>query len=149
MIFREAQKEDIKQMMEVRFAVKENILSNPALVTETDCENYLFNSGKGWVCLAQDRVVGFSIVDLVDKNVWALFVHPDFAAKGIGKKLHDCMLHWYFDQRREDIWLSTGPNTRAAKFYQMQGWRKTGLHGTKEIKFVLSFNDWQIKQAGG
>jgi hypothetical protein len=38
MIFREPQKEDIKQLMEVRFAVKENTLSNPAPVTEADCE---------------------------------------------------------------------------------------------------------------
>jgi GNAT superfamily N-acetyltransferase len=145
MIFREAHKDDIKQMMVVRLAVNENTLSNPALVTEADCDDYLFNRGKGWVCLAGDRLVGFSIVDLVDKNVWALFVHPDFAAKGIGKKLHDCMLHWYFDQQQDDIWLGTAPNTRAAKFYQMQGWMQTGLHGTKEIKFELSFNEWKNK----
>ncbi|MEO6358851.1 MAG: hypothetical protein ABIU77_25925 [Ferruginibacter sp.] len=54
MIFREPQKEDIKQLMEVRFAVKENTLSNPAPVTEADCEAYLFDRGKGWVCLEKD-----------------------------------------------------------------------------------------------
>ncbi|MDB5277690.1 MAG: family acetyltransferase [Ferruginibacter sp.] len=148
MIFREAQKDDIKQLMEVRLAVKENTLSNPSLVTEADYYNYLFNRGKGWVCMVQDRVAGFSIVDLTEKNVWALFVHPDFAAKGIGKKLHDCMLHWYFGQEQDDIWLGTTPNTRAAKFYALQGWKETGLHGTKEIKFELSFKDWKIRQAG-
>jgi GNAT superfamily N-acetyltransferase len=101
MIFREARQDDISQIMIVRFAVKENRLSDPALVTAADCEEYLFNRGKGWVCLENEVVVGFSIVDLKEKNVWALFVHPDFAAKGIGKTLHGMMLEWYFNQSKK------------------------------------------------
>ena len=101
MIFREAHINDIKQIQVVRNAVKENRLSNPSLVTDEDCEKYLFRRGKGWVCLADDVVVGFSIVDLQDKNIWALFVHPDFENLGIGKRLHNSMLDWYFKQSKE------------------------------------------------
>jgi hypothetical protein len=54
------------------------LLSDPALVTDKDCEDYLTQKGKGWVCVIENRLVGFSIVDLEDKNIWALFVHPDF-----------------------------------------------------------------------
>lgn len=92
MIFREAHIDDIKQIQVVRNAVNENRLSNPALVTDADCEAYLFNRGRGWVCVENDVVVGFSIMDLKENNIWALFVHPDFEKKGIGKKLHDSMM---------------------------------------------------------
>jgi GNAT superfamily N-acetyltransferase len=135
MIFREAVIEDIKQIQQVRNAVKENTLSNPALVTDADVQDYLFNRGRGWVCVLDNSVVGFSIVDLKDKNIWALFVHPDQEGKGIGKRLHDIMLDWYFTQTNETVWLGTSPNTRAAKFYRMQGWKEVGMHGKGEIKF--------------
>jgi GNAT superfamily N-acetyltransferase len=93
MIFREAQAPDIPQIQMVRNLVKENTLSDPGLVTDEDCENYLLNRGKGWVCEIENRIVGFAIVDVVDHNVWALFVHPEFEKKGIGGKLHDAMLN--------------------------------------------------------
>lgn len=146
MIFREAHINDIKQIQVVRNAVKENTLSDPALVTDADCQEYLFNRGKGWVCLNEDVVVGFSIVDVEDKNIWALFVHPDYEKKGIGKRLHDTMLEWYFKQVKENVWLGTSPKTRAEKFYRMQGWNEIGVHGKGEIKFEMSYEQWTSSQ---
>jgi GNAT superfamily N-acetyltransferase len=145
MIFREAQVSDIKQMQIVRHAVKENTLSNPALVTDADCEEYMTVRGKGWVCVVDDFVVGFSTVDLKENNIWALFVHPDYAEKGIGKKLHNLMLDWYFEQTKETVWLGTAPGTRAEKFYHHQGWKEVGMHGTKEIKFEMSYEAYVEK----
>ncbi len=46
MIFREAQTNDIKQIQIVRHTVKENVLSDPALVTDKDCEEFLTVRGK-------------------------------------------------------------------------------------------------------
>jgi GNAT superfamily N-acetyltransferase len=135
MIFREAIKKDIIQIQIVRNAVKENMLSNPNLVTDEDCENYLFNRGKGWVCEIENTIVGFAICDLVDENIWALFVHPEFDKKGIGKTLHNLMLDWYFAQGKQKVWLSTEPNTRAEKFYLLRGWKVVGEYGKNEIKF--------------
>jgi GNAT superfamily N-acetyltransferase len=142
MIFREATIEDIPQIQLVRNSVRENRLSDPALVTDKDCKSYLLNRGKGWVCEAENRIAGFAIVDLVDHNVWALFVHPDFEMKGIGKKLHDDMLDWYFKQTDSAIWLGTAPNTRAEKFYRKAGWKQVGLHRKGEIKFEMSEKEW-------
>lgn len=140
MIFREALLSDIHQIQIVRNAVKENTLSNPALVTDADCEEYLTLRGKGWVAVADDAVLGFSIVDLKENNIWALFVHPDYEAKGIGKKLHHLMLNWYFDQTKKTVWLGTSPGTRAEKFYNHMGWTEVGKHGSKEIKFEMSYD---------
>jgi GNAT superfamily N-acetyltransferase len=145
MIFREATIADIPQMQIVRHSVKENILSNPALVTDKDCEDYLTSRGKGWVCENNGLVVGFAIVDLIDKNIWALFVHPDFEGKGIGKKLHDTMLGWYFNQTKETVWLSTAFNTKAENFYRKAGWKEVGKHGKNEIKFEMHFDDWNTQ----
>ncbi|HYJ65130.1 MAG TPA: GNAT family N-acetyltransferase [Parafilimonas sp.] len=142
MLFREATIADIPQMQIVRHLVKENVLSNPVLVTDEDCKNYITIKGKGWVCEVNNFIIGFSIADLVDKNIWALFVHPEFERKGIGKKLHDTMLTWYFNQTRETVWLSTAPNTRAEKFYRKAGWKDVGKHGKKEIKFEMNYDDW-------
>ena len=143
MIFREARITDIPQIQVVRNSVKENTLSNPALVTDNDCENYLVNRGKGWVCEIDGRIVGFAIVDLMDHNVWALFVQPGFDKKGIGKKLHDDMLDWYFSQTDSTVWLSTAPGTRAEKFYRKAGWKEVGMHGKGEIKFEMAAASWK------
>ena len=132
MLIREAKIEDIKQIQVVRNSVKENILSNPNLVTDKDCEEFLFERGKGWVCEKDGTIIGFAIADLIDNNIWALFVHPDFENNGIGKTLHDTMLDWYFNQQKEMVWLSTSPNTRAEKFYRLQGWKEVGLYGKGE-----------------
>jgi GNAT superfamily N-acetyltransferase len=86
MVLREAVTTDINQMQIIRNAVKENTLSNPALVTDADCEKFINTRGKGWVCTIDDSIVGFAIVDLQAQNIWALFVHPDFENKGIGKQ---------------------------------------------------------------
>ena len=142
MIFREAQITDIPQIQLVRNSVKENMLSDPALVPDKDVEDFITKRGKGWVGELDNRIVGFSIVDMKDKNIWALFVHPDHEAKGIGKQLHQIMLDWYFSQTKETVWLGTAPDSRAERFYRMQGWKEVGMHGKGEIKFEMSFETW-------
>ena len=142
MNYREANISDIEQILVVRNSVTENRLSNPELVTNKDCEVYLTERGKGWVCEIHHRIVGFAIVDLTANNVWALFVHPEYEKQGIGKQLHKMMLDWYFEQSNETIWLGTSPNTRAAMFYTKSGWQENGKHGNDEIKFEMSLEQW-------
>jgi GNAT superfamily N-acetyltransferase len=142
MHIREAKMEDIPQIQVVRNSVKENMLSNPNLVTDADCETYMFSQGKGWICEVERQIVGFAIADLKEHNIWALFLHPEFEKKGIGRILHDTMLDWYFSQTTETVWLGTGFHTRAEQFYRKAGWTEVGLHGKDEIKFEMTFADW-------
>lgn len=104
MIFREATTDDIKQIQWVRNAVTENTLSNPNLVTDEDCKEFITVRGKGWVCEIDKQIVGFAIVDLKENNIWALFLDPKFEKQGIGKKLHKIMLDWYFTQTKDTVW---------------------------------------------
>lgn len=147
MNFREARTADIKQIQVVRNSVTENRLSDPALVTDQDCGEYMTTRGKAWVCEINERIVGFAYVDMKENNIWALFVDPGYEGKGIGKTLHKMMLNWYFDQTSEGVWLGTAPNTRAEQFYRQQGWKETGMHG-KEIKFEMTMDDWKVKSLG-
>ena len=145
MTFREANKADIKQIQIVRNAVTENTLSDPELVTDADCLEFISKRGKGWVCEIDDQIVGFSIADLKENNIWALFVHPDYDKQGIGRQLHDLMLNWYFKQTTKNVWLGTEPGTRAETFYRKSGWKEIGIHGKGEIKFEMTFENWKNK----
>lgn len=147
MTIREATISDIKQIQIVRNSVKENTLSNPDLVTDEDCKEFITVRGKGWVCEINNEIVGFSIADLQDHNIWALFLHPGFEKQGIGKKLHDIMIDWYFEQTNETVWLGTSPDTRAETFYRKAGWTEIGTHGRGEIKFEMTYNDWMKKKS--
>ena len=147
MIFREALTADVPQIQVVRHSVKENILSNPALVTDEDCIEFLTVRGKGWVCEADNTIAGFAIADLKEYNIWALFLHPDFEGKGIGKELHRLMMDWYFSQTNHTAWLGTAPDTRAQEFYMQQGWKNAGTVNKGEIKFEMSKEDWENRKS--
>lgn len=142
MIFREAHIGDITQIQIVRNSVTENTLSDPGLITNRDCEEYMLYRGKAWVCEFNGRIVGFCFADLKANNIWALFVMPGFEKQGIGRQLHRIMLNWYFMQTKLPVWLGTAPNTRAEYFYRKAGWKETGIHGNGEIKFEMTYESW-------
>lgn len=138
---RQSQQKDISRLHEIRVAVKENVLSNPALITPADYEEFLFTRGSGWVAEIDNIIIGFAICDLREENIWALFVHPDFERRGAARALQKEMLDWYFAQK-EKVWLGTAPGTRAEKFYRASGWRENGMHG-KEVKFEMTSEEWR------
>ncbi len=142
MKIREAEITDIKQIQIVRNSVNENTLSNPNLVSDEDCKEFITQRGKGWVCEINTEIIGFAIADLKDNNIWALFLKPKFEKQGIGQHLHNTMLNWYFNQTKNTVWLGTSPNTRAESFYRKAGWVEIGTHGKGEIKFEMTYNNW-------
>jgi ribosomal protein S18 acetylase RimI-like enzyme len=135
---RPATSADIPRIQIIRHLVTENILSDPALVTDQDVHDYLHQRGRGWVATVAGQIVGFAIVDFQDHNVWALFLDPAFERRGIGRQLHDTLLDGYFDQSTHTLWLGTEPGTRAQGFYQAAGWTVVGTHGKGEIKFEMT-----------
>jgi GNAT superfamily N-acetyltransferase len=150
MIIRQAIVEDIEQIQFVRNSVTENTLYNPALVSDEDCKEFITIRGMGWVCELEDKIVGFAIADLQDNNIWALFLIPAYEHKGIGRRLHNAMLEWYFTQTTTTVWLGTAPGTRAEMFYKKAGWKEAGTYGKKEIKFEMTLEDWlKLKSTEG
>lgn len=145
-LFRDATMADIPEIQRVRNSVHENKLSNPGLVTDDDCADYLIKRGKGWVCEIQNVIAGFAIADLADHNIWALFVDPEFEKQGIGKKLHSIMMDWYFSKTKHTAWLNTAPHSRAGGFYKKAGWKETGIHCNNEIRFEMKYGNWKSNQ---
>jgi len=141
-MIREATNADIPQIQIIRNLVKENVLSDPSVVSDANNAHYISDAGKGWVYESENEIIGFAIIDLSDRNIWALFIHPDHDRKGAGRALHDVMLNWYFGSYADKLWLGTTPNTRAESFYRRAGWKETGMHGKGEIKFEMTKEDW-------
>jgi GNAT superfamily N-acetyltransferase len=137
MYIREAKIADIPAMHRIRMAVKENVLTNPLAVQEADYVPYLSHPNKGWVCEIADQIVGFSIVDTEEREVWALFVNPLFEGRGIGARLHDEMVTWYFSQDKTELILGTEQGTRAEGFYLHKGWDAIGQKFNGEIIFKM------------
>lgn len=138
MIFRQAVPADVPALIEIRLAVDENILSDPNKVTPAICTDYLTQAGKGWVCEIDGQVAGFSIAAISDASIWALFIRPGFEGRGIGNRLLDLAVRWLFENGAEHVHLTTGPDTRAARFYENRGWLKTGSTTKGEIAFRLT-----------
>jgi len=145
MNFRAARVSDIRQMFEVRMSVKENMLMNPDLVTGEICEEYLTRRGNGWVAEINNHLIAFAIADLIDDNIWALFVRPEFEGVGVGKRLHDIMLNWYFKRGKEKVWLNTLPGTKAEAFYRKNGWKETWRNEKGEIRFEMTVEEWKSR----
>ncbi|RAJ05145.1 ribosomal protein S18 acetylase RimI-like enzyme [Chitinophaga skermanii] len=134
---------DIPVLERIRLSVKENVLSNPNLVTRADYTRFLTVDGKGWVDEQDHIITGFAVIDTTHHNIWALFVDPGFEQQGIGKQLQNTMLHWHFTHSNEMLWLTTAKDSRAAEFYRRTGWREVGeTTNGKELRFEMYQEDW-------
>lgn len=124
-------------MSRIRLSVRENILSDPARVTQQMYVDYLSVLGRGWVAESHGKVVAFCYADHRDSSIWALFVAPEYEGQGLGKRLLACAVDWLFESGNEYVQLSTGANTRAARFYLAQGWVGDAAEGGKELRYRL------------
>lgn len=127
--FRQANSYDIPLMSAIRLAVRENILSDPNRITQQMYEDYLELLGRGWVAEINGEIVGFSYADKTNSSIWALFILPTHEGKGLAKQLLNLATAWLFEQGNDCVRLSTGAETRADRFYSMQGWTKQRVEG--------------------
>jgi GNAT superfamily N-acetyltransferase len=139
-VLRQAQRADIPAMHRIRMAVRENILVS-TVITPEDYVDALERTGRGWLVEVGEgddtTVVGFAIGNATTGNIWALFVDPEHEGHGHGRRLHDAMVEWLFAQGLERLWLSTDPGTRAQRFYEVAGWRFTGMVERGEAEYEL------------
>jgi GNAT superfamily N-acetyltransferase len=136
-----AEEADIPAMHRIRLAVRENRLADPAAVRPDDYRAMIGRDGRGWVAEVDGRIAGFAIADLRRGNVWALFVDPGTEGRGVGRRLHDAMMDWFFDAGAPLVWLSTDPGTRAEAFYRAAGWRYAGEE-RGEARYEMGRDQW-------
>jgi GNAT superfamily N-acetyltransferase len=128
--------EDVPAAHSIRLRVRENQLSDPSVVTEQDYHDFMALDTMSWVHELDGAITGFVMVDVEKRNLWALFVAPEYEGKGIGRTLHDTMLAWYWT-RAEKLRLSTGQGTRAEAFYLKAGYRIDAHTASGEVKLGL------------
>jgi len=135
-LFRRATSADIPAMSDIRLRVNENTLSDPTRITHAMYENFLEQSGRGWVAENDGEIVGFCYADKVNASIWALFVNPGSEGNGFGQSLLELAVDWLFELGHDRIYLRTGTDTRADRFYAKQGWTR-GPVGSTEVGYAL------------
>lgn len=127
----------IPVMHEIRLSVTENVLRSRTL-TEADYRKAIRAPGRGWVIDIEGQLVGFAVANGSTGNIWALFVRPDHERRGYGRQLHETMVSWLWSSGLQKLWLSTEPNTRAARFYEAAGWVKSVELESGEVRYELT-----------
>lgn len=125
---------DMPGLWDVRYAVTENTLT-PGRISDEELRTSIEESGRGWVVEQEGVILGFAIGLADTGNVWALFVRPEAQGQGIGSALHDVMIEWFATQPVPALWLTTGVDTKARRFYEGRGWRCTGDAGKGEVRY--------------
>lgn len=125
-VIREATAADMPGISRVRLSVIENAatpegLAARGITNESVAASFLADS-KGWVAEEAGEIVAFSIADRAAHSIFALFVTPAYEGRGLGSHLLSNAVQWLWDNGATRIWLTTGPGTRAAHFYQRRGW---------------------------
>jgi len=140
-IFREASGADMPGIARVRTSVTENHLTTEQLaqrgITNASVAASLLVDRKGWVAERAREIVAFSMADRGDGSIFALFVLPEYEGRGLGNRLLDLALQWLWDEGAELVWLTTSPDTRAARFYGRRGWVPTGMVPSGDMRLEL------------
>lgn len=135
-MIRQAVAADVPAIQRVRHSVRENRLVS-TVISDEWVREAIEDTGRGWVAEVDGQVVGFSIGNARDGNIWALFVHPDHERRGHGRRLHDVMVTWLWAQGLDHLWLTTEPGTRAQGFYEAAGWQCVGTTDRGELRFEV------------
>ncbi|MFC7367145.1 GNAT family N-acetyltransferase [Vreelandella zhaodongensis] len=131
--YRKTQSDDVSALFEVRGKTRENPISIQQLAQMGITHAAIvagFESGEwfGWVCVSQERVVGFCTADMATGEVLVLAVLADFEGKGVGKQLLGNVVDQLQRSGANPIWLAADSNAgvRAHGFYRQLGWVPTG-----------------------
>jgi GNAT superfamily N-acetyltransferase len=140
-IIREASGADMPGIARVRTSVTENHLTTEQLaqrgISNASVAASLLVDRKGWVAEHGKEIVAFSMADRADPSIFALFVLPGYEGRGLGNRLLDLALQWLWDSGAELAWLTTSPDTRAARFYERRGWVPAGMVPGGDMRFEL------------
>jgi GNAT superfamily N-acetyltransferase len=136
---REAASDDLAGIYRVRTSVTENPICPERLErmgdTGATITGSLRRDAKGWVAVRRGEIIGFSIAHQTSGSIFALFVLPGYERRGLGRRLLDAASAWLWDNGADTVWLTTAPDTRAARFYERDGWICSGVEANDELRF--------------
>ncbi|WP_324745867.1 GNAT family N-acetyltransferase [Pseudomonas veronii] len=137
-VIRLAKLADIDAIFKIRTSVRENHLSQDQLteigITPEAISQAISETPCAWVAEVNGVPVGFSMVDIEDGCVFAVFVLPEFEGYGLGRNLMHEAESFLF-QRHQKIWLETAEASRASGFYRNIGWQPVKNLPEGDIRF--------------
>ena len=138
MLIRIANPDDVPELFIVRTSVKESLLTIEEMVsigiTHTSLASMIKSgSARAWCAESDGRIVGFSMATLNDREIFALFVLPEYENRGYGSALLEKAVTWLAQAGDDSIWLIVEPGVRAFSFYKKRGWRETGMSPEEEV----------------
>jgi GNAT superfamily N-acetyltransferase len=144
-ILRAATAADLPGISRVRTSVRENLATIEQLrergITNESVAASLLADASGWVAEHDGRIVAFAIADRASRSIFALFVLPDWENRGLGSRLLELALGWLRENGATLVWLTTGPETKAAGFYERRGWVATGSGERGDTRYELDLSN--------
>lgn len=138
-MIRKATPTDRPRISDIRFAVRENRPSNAAVVAViAELVDWLLDNSTIWVWEEDGAIQGFSAADARDGSICALFVHPSYEGRGIGRALLPLACNILKESGHATAVLTTEAGTRAERFYRTDGWTELGRKEDGQIIFQKS-----------
>ncbi len=134
-MIRKATLADRPRITEVRLAVRENQLSARSVSKVETTSDWIFENATFWVWEEAGSVQGFSVADPRDGTIFGLFIHPDYEGRGLGRALLPLACEDLRAAGFAAATLTTGPGTRAERFYRTNGWEEIGRQDDGQIIF--------------
>ena len=134
-MIRTATRADYPRISEIRLSVQENRLSKSKYDAVERDINWAFDNSTFWVWEEDNAVQGFSAADPRDGTIFALFVHPSYEGRGIGRALLPMACQILRDSGHAVATLTTDADTRAERFYRRDGWTEVGQQDDGQIVF--------------
>ncbi len=134
-MIRKATLADRARISEVRLAVRENRLRQASVAKVDKTADWIFENAAFWVWEQDGTVQGFSVADPRDGTIFGLFIHPDYEGRGIARALLPRACEDLRTAGFSVATLTTGPGTRAERFYRANGWEEMGRQDDGEVIF--------------
>lgn len=118
---------DVEALFDIRTSVTQNHLSREQMaqmgIDAETLASLLSAAPCAWLAEVDGRPVAFSMIDLDDACLFAVFVRPAFEGRGLGTAVLRPAEQALF-ARHARIWLVTDgrQDVRANGFYQRHGW---------------------------
>jgi len=136
--FRRAVADDAAELFRVRTSVRDNHQTDEELaaigVTRDSLAEMLDSAdARGWCAERSDRIVAFAIARRSERDLFALFVEPEFEGCGLGSTLLDSAVAWLSEEVSDSLRLTTGRGTPAQAFYLKRGWADIGTPSSEVV----------------
>jgi len=134
---------DIDTVFAIRTAVRQNHLSHEQLADLGITPQVLADSIREapciWVAQVNGVLAAFSMVDLAEGEVFAMFVLPAYEGRGLGRRLMAVAEAALFEHHDRVFLVTDGRDEiRANGFYQRLGWSKVGQVDGDDVRYEKS-----------